>query len=105
MGGLIAMQLALTSPRRVKSLSLMCTFPDGRSGARLTRDTVLAGVRSRIRTRTMRRNAVMELILSDAGRTRSNRDELAKDLAGRANDGRERREGSDRAPVIRTNAR
>src|SRR6185503_2192983 len=37
MGGLIAMQIALTSPRRVKSLALLCTFPDGRSGARLTR--------------------------------------------------------------------
>lgn len=42
MGGLIAMQLALTSPRRVKSLALLCTFPNGRLGARLTRDTFMA---------------------------------------------------------------
>lgn len=34
MGGLIAMQLALTSPRRVRSLALPCTFPIGRNGAR-----------------------------------------------------------------------
>ena len=81
MGGLIAMQVALISPRRVKSLSLLCTFPDGRSGARLTRDTFLTGMRSRIGTRTMRRNAFMELVLSDVGLAQSNREQLAKELA------------------------
>ena len=81
MGGLIAMQLALTSPRRVKSLSLLCTFPDGRSGARLTRDTFLTGLRSRIGTRTMRRNAFLELVLSDVGLAGANREQLAKELA------------------------
>ena len=81
MGGLIAMQLALTSPRRVRSLSLLCTFPDGRSGARLTRNTFLAAVRSRIGTRTMRRNAFMELVLSEAALASSNRAQLANELA------------------------
>ena len=36
MGGLVAMQLALTSPRRVRSLTLLSTFPIGKIGSRLT---------------------------------------------------------------------
>lgn len=67
MGGLIAAQLALASPRRVKTLSLLCTFPDGRTGARLTRDTFLTGLRTRIGTRAMRRRAFLSLVLSRAG--------------------------------------
>jgi aminoacrylate hydrolase len=67
MGGLIAAQLALMAPRRVKSLALLCTFPDGKSGSRLTRDTFFAGVRRRIGTRAMRRKAFLSLVLSKAG--------------------------------------
>ena len=59
MGGLIAMQLALTSPRRVKTLALLCTFPDGKSGSRLTRDTFITRIRTRIGTKRMRRNAFL----------------------------------------------
>jgi pimeloyl-ACP methyl ester carboxylesterase len=72
MGGLIAMQLALLSPRRVRSLALLCTFPDGKSGSRLTRDTLFTGIRTRLGTRTMRRNAFLSLVVSKAGmRSRS----------------------------------
>lgn len=67
MGGLIAMQLALISPRRVKSLALLCTFPDGQSGVRLTRNTFFTGIRTRLGTRNMRRNAFLSLVLSKAG--------------------------------------
>ena len=67
MGGLIAAQLALMWPRRVKSLALLCTFPDGRTGARLTRDTFFTGLRTRIGTRAMRRKAFLSLVLSKAG--------------------------------------
>ena len=67
MGGLIATQLALMWPRRVESLALLCTFPDGRSGSRLTFDTFLTGVRTRIGTRRMRREAFLSLVLSTAG--------------------------------------
>jgi aminoacrylate hydrolase len=67
MGGLIAAQLALMSPRRVKSLALLCTFPDGKSGSRLTRDTFFTGVRTRLGTRAMRRKAFLSLVLSKAG--------------------------------------
>ena len=78
MGGLIAMQVALVSPRRVKSLALLCTFPDGRSGSRLTWDTFLTSLRTRVGTRRMRRNAFLSLVLSKAGMQRSMRDQLAE---------------------------
>ena len=64
MGGLIAAQIALTSPRRVQTLALLCTFPDGRTATRLTRGTVLGGLRTRIGTRVMRRTAFLSLVLS-----------------------------------------
>jgi aminoacrylate hydrolase len=64
MGGLIAAQIALTSPRRVRTLTLLCTFPDGRTATRLTRGTVLGGLRTRIGTRAMRRTAFLSLVLS-----------------------------------------
>ena len=64
MGGLIAAQIALTSPRRVRTLTLLCTFPDGRTATRLTRGTVLGGLRTRIGTRVMRRTAFLSLVLS-----------------------------------------
>ena len=67
MGGLIAAQLALMWPRRVKSLALLCTFPDGKRGSRLTRDTFFTGIRTRIGTRAMRRKAFLSLVLSKAG--------------------------------------
>lgn len=82
MGGLIAMQIALASPRRVKSLSLLCTFPDGRSGARLTWDTFVTAVRTRVGTRRMRRAAFLSLVLSPAGMQRPARDELAARMTG-----------------------
>lgn len=89
MGGLIAMQLALMWPRRVKSLALLCTFPDGKSGSRLTRDTFFAGLRTRIGSRAMRRKAFLSLVLSKAGMEDSTRPGLeatmtelfARDLA------------------------
>ena len=89
MGGLIAAQLALLSPRRVKSLALLCTFPDGKSGSRLTPDTLFTGMRTRIGTRRMRRKAFLSLVLSKAGMHDSARGQLeatmtelvARDLA------------------------
>jgi pimeloyl-ACP methyl ester carboxylesterase len=40
MGGLIAEQLALAVPERVRSLALLCTFASGKEAARFTFDTV-----------------------------------------------------------------
>jgi pimeloyl-ACP methyl ester carboxylesterase len=63
MGGLIAQEVALRAPRRVKSLSLLCTFARGAQGARMTPAMILAGLRTRVGTRAMRRKAFLELVV------------------------------------------
>jgi pimeloyl-ACP methyl ester carboxylesterase len=80
MGGLIAQQLALMVPRRVRSLSLLCTFATGKQGARLTTDTLLTALRTRIGTRRMRRNAFVELVMPRAYLAGVDRAELAERL-------------------------
>jgi pimeloyl-ACP methyl ester carboxylesterase len=66
MGGIIAQQVALTVPHRIKSLSLLCTFYKGSQAARLSWDILIAGMRTRIGSRAMRRKAFIELIMPQA---------------------------------------
>jgi pimeloyl-ACP methyl ester carboxylesterase len=66
LGGIIAQELALTAPTRVRSLALLCTFSQGREGARLSPRLVWSGVRTRVGTRAMRRQAFLELIFTRA---------------------------------------
>lgn len=63
MGGLIAQEVALRAPRRVKSLSLLCTFARGAQGARMTPAMMLAALRTRVGTRAMRRRAFLQLVV------------------------------------------
>lgn len=63
LGGLIALQLALDAPKRVRSLSLLCTFSNGADATRLTPWMLWTGLRSRIGTRAQRRNAFLRLVL------------------------------------------
>jgi len=63
MGGLIAQEVALRAPARVKSLSLLCTFLHGRQGARMTPSMIWAGLRTRLGSRAMRRKAFLELVV------------------------------------------
>jgi aminoacrylate hydrolase len=63
MGGLIAQHLALTVPQRVKSLSLLCTFADGKDATALSLRMLLLGLRSRVGTRRMRRNGMLRMIV------------------------------------------
>ena len=66
MGGLIALQSALTAPARVRTLSLLCTF--ARSDAtRLTPRMLWIGLRTRIGPRAMRRRAFLELVAPPGG--------------------------------------
>jgi len=49
--------------QRVASLALLCTFPRGRDGTRLTPQMVLTGLRTRLGTRAMRRRAFLDLVM------------------------------------------
>ena len=63
LGGLVALQLALTARERVRSLSLLCTFTGHKTAAPLSPKLVWYGLRSRIGTRAMRRSGFLRLVL------------------------------------------
>lgn len=66
MGGIIAHQLAIDAPARVRSLSLLCTFVRGKDAARLAPWIAWVGLRTRLGTAAMRRRAFLEILLPDA---------------------------------------
>jgi len=80
LGGLVALQLALLEPARVRSLALLCTFADGRAPARGAR-MLWIGTRTRLGTARMRRHAFLELILAPEALRTADRDALARELA------------------------
>ncbi|MDB6123831.1 MAG: putative hydrolase [Pedosphaera sp.] len=63
MGGVIAQQLALDCPKRVRSLGLLCTFPRGKDAARLTLRVLWLSLRVRIGSRSMRRHAFLDMLM------------------------------------------
>jgi aminoacrylate hydrolase len=81
MGGVIAQQLALHCPRRVRSLSLLCTFGRGKEATRLTPAVLWMGLRSRVGTRAMRRRAFLEMLWSPDALEREDQAELATRIA------------------------
>ncbi|MGE3311094.1 MAG: alpha/beta fold hydrolase [Limisphaerales bacterium] len=81
MGGVIAQQLALDAPKRVRSLSLLCTFPRGKDAARPTPRILWMSLRTRLGTRRMRRRAFLELILAPDEIAQSDTDDLAARFA------------------------
>jgi pimeloyl-ACP methyl ester carboxylesterase len=77
MGGVIAQQLALDCPERVRSLSLLCTFARGRDATKLTPWILWMTLRTRFGSRRMRRRAFLEMIVPlDQLRT-ADQDDLA----------------------------
>jgi pimeloyl-ACP methyl ester carboxylesterase len=80
MGGVIAQQLALDAPKRIRSLSLLCTFVRGKDGARPTPFVLWMTLRTRLGTRRMRRRAFLELILPKADLATEDTDALASRL-------------------------
>lgn len=81
LGGLIALALALHRPDRVRSLALLCTFADGGPVAAARPWIVWVGLRTRIGTRRMRRNAFLEMIVPHSILAGVDRDAMASEIA------------------------
>jgi pimeloyl-ACP methyl ester carboxylesterase len=80
LGGLIALTMALRAPQRVRSLSLLCTFGDGRSVAPLSWRMMWSGLRSRIGSRASRRRGFLELVLPPPPPDSETSSRLAREL-------------------------
>ena len=63
LGGLIALQMALTAKSRVRSLALLCTFARGADANRWEPALLWIALRLRFGPRFLRRRAFMELVL------------------------------------------
>lgn len=83
LGGPIALELALSARKRVRSLSLLCTFANGRKALPLTPYALWVATRTSIGTRRQRRHAFLALVMSPQALARADkaaRDKLAADL-------------------------
>jgi pimeloyl-ACP methyl ester carboxylesterase len=78
-GGLVALELAVTERARIVSLSLLCTFANGRAAAPLTPRMMWLGMRARVGTRRMRRHGFLGIVLPP--RFGADPDRTAADLA------------------------
>ena len=63
LGGLVALQMALSHRERVKSLALLCSFSGGKAAAPMTKRLFWLGLGTRIGTRGMRRRAFLRLVM------------------------------------------
>jgi pimeloyl-ACP methyl ester carboxylesterase len=81
MGGLIAQQLALDAPHRVRSLSLQCTFSRGAEAARLTPWVLWMNLRIRLGTRRARRRAFLKMVMPPGAVSDANADTLASEMS------------------------
>jgi pimeloyl-ACP methyl ester carboxylesterase len=63
LGGPVALELALSAPQCVRSLSLLCTFARGRDATRLNGRLLWLGLRSRLGSRAARRRAFLEMVM------------------------------------------
>jgi pimeloyl-ACP methyl ester carboxylesterase len=80
MGGLIAQELALRAPQRVQSLAFLCTFHRGSEATRLSPGLLWRGLRTRIGSRPMRRQAFLEMIFPPSVLAGTDRDALAAQM-------------------------
>jgi pimeloyl-ACP methyl ester carboxylesterase len=80
LGGVVALQLALSARQRVNSLSLLCTSACGWHATRLTLPMVWLGMRSRIGTRRMRAHAFLQIVMPPAFLATQDRDLLVERL-------------------------
>ncbi len=80
LGGIVAQELALQAPTRVRSLALVCTFSRGRDAMQISPYVLWTGFRSRVGTRAMRRSAFLQLMLTPAEHAREDVARLAEAL-------------------------
>lgn len=81
LGGPVALEVALTAPRRVRSLCLLCTLARGRNATRLTWRMLRLGLGSRIGTRRSRRRAFLKIVMPEDALRGIDQDALAAQLA------------------------
>ena len=81
LGGPVAIELALTRPARVRSLSLLCTVARGADATRLSWRVLSIGLRSRIGPRAARRRAFLELVMPPGSIARADTTRAASELA------------------------
>ena len=81
MGGVIGQEFALRFPEKVRSLSLLCTFPRGRDAARPTPWVLWMSLRTWVGTRSMRRRAFLEMLVPPSDLGTANLDSLAQEVA------------------------
>lgn len=81
LGGLIAQEIALRAPNRVRSLALLCTFYRGLQGSSLKRGMICLAIRTQIGTLKQRRNAFLELVMPKQYLEAQNRESLAATMA------------------------
>ena len=73
LGGLVALQMALSHRERVQSLALLCTFSGGKAAAPMTRRLFWLGLGTRVGTRGMRRRAFLKLVMPPGAITDTDR--------------------------------
>ena len=95
MGGVIAQQIALDVPKRVRSLSLLCTFARAKLAARLTPWVLWMSLRTRIGPRRNRRFAFLEMLYPTSYLRSADRDQLADYVGGLIG-----RDLSDQPPIL-----
>lgn len=81
LGGLVALQLALGRRARVRSLSLLCTFANGRDATRLSLAMLWTGLRTRIGSRRQRRRAFLQLVMTPHAFAATDSERAAAELA------------------------
>ena len=80
LGGVIAQQLGLDLPRRVRSLSLLCTFVRGKDGAKLTPWMLWKAIAMRVGTRASRRSAFLAMVMPASALAGADRAGMAAEL-------------------------
>lgn len=81
LGGLVGLALALESPRRVRSLALLCTGAAGRDLVTLSWWSFRIGVRMKMGPRSHRRRAFLEMVMPASSLWGADHEAIAASLA------------------------